>query len=231
MQLGEEVQSVVNLQVAGRRVNLAYFVAAVHNLLDGVDGCLNQRAARGEQVVEVAVPGLEHRRGGVAVLPFYGNGGVEAYCCGQCAGVALLGVDVGAVGVGVDLQQTVEELGREVEAHCCALHAALLDDTLVVGVRGADAVGEPARGAGGAERVVLREGCAQGLFLPVGVTACEHAQDAFVVGVNLVNEGAELCAIHHVKGLAGGVDVPVGGKVDFGFAARAFLGGDDDDAV
>ena len=228
VEFGEEVESVVDLEVTGRRQVFALAVALVEKL-HGVDGLVEVERGSAD-IVCIAVIAGEARVADRGIDCVDGHRRVECQTGRDSVGIGLESVDIRTAGVGVDREFAVEELRSEAEAYGCALHLRTFQDTLIVGVAGADAVGKESGRAAYAEAVVLREGSAESLFLPVGVGV------AHVVGNGLVAEFAadelgELSAVHDVEGLAGGVDMPVGGEADARTSACAFAGCDDDHTV
>ncbi len=101
---------------------------------------------------------------------------------------------------------------------------------MVIGIRSIDTIGKEACCTAHAQRVVLRERCAEHFVLPVSVGVAELCDSAFAL--ETVTDNVSKCStVHKIKSLAGSVHMPVGSEVDLGLAGCTFLGGDDDDTV
>ncbi len=227
-QFGEEVQCVVDHQVAGGGPHFVLLVDAVkHRYGVVVTVGLETTVVVDQRGVsaQVAQSAVAHS----AIVAVYGQCGVVDKCRVDGAGVGFVVYYVAAFGVKGNFQLAVEEFGSEVETYGGALHTRGLQDTVVVCIGDVEAVGKPASCAADAQVVVMREGCTQNFALPVG-GGVAHQIDGILGGV-LVDQFAEFVAGGHVPSTACRIEVEVGAEVDLGLAAFAFLGGDDDHTV
>ena len=127
----------------------------------------------------------------------------------------------------------VEERRVEVDSCGRTLELGSLQDTLLVGEAGRNAVREILKGAGDRDIMVMADGGAVDLALPIGIGSAKGIDRSLVhTGVEIGDEAAELVPIHDLDGLlahAGGDSTIVG---DLGsLVGAALLGRDDDDAV
>ena len=227
-QFGEEVQSVVNHQVAGGGPHFVLLVDAVEHRY-GVVATVGFEASVVVDQRGVSAQIAQSAVAQSAVVAVYGQCGVVDECCVDGAGVGFVVYYIAALGVEGNLQLAVEELGGEVEAHGGTLHARGLQDTVVVCIGNIEAVGKPTGCATYAQVVVMREGCAQDFTLPVG-GGIAHQVYSILRGV-LVYQLAELVAGGHVPSTASRIEVEVGAEIDLRLAGLAFFCGDDNHTI
>ena len=229
-ELGQEVQRIVELQVAVAAPHAGHVGALLyggHRVVHAVGVELVAVHLRGVAVEELARRAVRHRVVGVRRA---GRVGRER-AAHRAAGVGELVLDEVALHVGLHLKLAVEELGGEVDARGDAVHRGVAYDAAVAGVGDGHAVWQEPGLSAHAEAVVVRDGGAQHLVLPVGVGFAQGHGCRAAGSPVARHYVAVLVAGEHVPCLAGRLHGHVGGEVDLGLAILAPLGGDDYHAV
>ena len=147
--------------------------------------------------------------------------------------VGILGSGVHSLGVEVDVEMVVKERRVEVDGSRSTLEIRSLQDTLLVGEADRYTVRKVLRSTGDSDVVVMADGGAVDLALPVGIGSSESIDRILVhTGIQVGDELAELIAGHHVHELLAhaGRDGTVVGDLG-SLVGAALLGRDDDDTV
>ena len=224
---------VVQLDVAQRTPRLVAVVVIVH-LRQGVDAGVGADRAVGSHPVEVAVAEVVVNAT-IAVVEIGGYCRAEADSTAYGTRVGIVGLVENTLGVDVHAQVLVKEGRGQADGEVSTLVITHLQRGLVECVAQADAVGEHALDVAiEADVLVGGEGRAVNQVLPVGVGRTHQRLDACqtvgtcIDGVHVV---AVLVTRQHIHGSGVLLQAVAGVVADLHFVARAFLRGNDDDAV
>ena len=157
---------------------------------------------------------------------------VETEGCAHSTAVSEQRVGKHALAVEVQRQVVVEQ--RRVQVNGCrhALEVGAFQRTLLVGITQRDAVGKFLERARQRDVVVMRDGRAVNLLLPVGVGSTEHLVGIALLAPDVLDEVAILCGIHHVERVLVGADGHATGVRHLhALTPATFLRCDNDDTV
>ena len=233
----EAVNLIVDLGVADETLGTRRIVAVVElrERARTQQGVGREVLAAARSVVPVSVGGRVVDRAVVVAEVGVDRGVEEGSRTHHAArSVALRRDD--ALGVEVDREVLVEEVGREAQVERPAFVFRRFERTLLVGVAHRCTVGHAVVDvADQADVVVMRNGGAEDQILPVGVLVAEHrlylVARGRTCGIHLVDVGAELAGGHHGQLVGVGLDAHAAAVRYAGRVAAPLLGGDEDDAV
>ena len=237
MQVGQPFQCIVNLQVtvAAQYCGLVVLVGSSGNWVV----CTVGVESRTIHVRVIAVPEL------VAIYATLHLSIIINRCrwvhsdgsC-HCTAVGELVLYPVALDVGLNLESVIEELRSKIEAHGGTIHARVHQNTIVIGVAGRHAIRQTAGSSTHAQVIVVRDGGTQHFVLPVGVECAIllgvglNILDGVAVSAKLLCQNFCQCLCRQrLVGLAGSVDIHIGGEVHLRLALHTTLGGDDDDTI
>ena len=141
-----------------------------------------------------------------------------------------------ALGVEIDGEMFVEEVGRKAQVERSALVFRRFERTLLIGVAHRRAIGHAVVDiADQADVVVVRNGGAENQILPVGILIAEHRLHLVAgrrpCGVDLIDVVAELAGRHDGQLVGIGLYAHAAAVRYTGRIAVPLLGGNEDDAV
>ena len=253
VEVGEEVESIVELQVAVRTEDVGIVVAFIHKcngVLCSVDVESSTVTPYEVTVVELTASARLSRHR-IVVISFLSRveSDSSAY---DTTTVNEVVVEVVTFSVQLYAQVTVEEFRSQVDTCSQAVHARTVNDTVVLSVVNAYTIRKDAGSTTNAEVVVVRNGSAEHVVLPVvvvtpfaveisvvvrvalcsGVANRAESQSSVVTCAPIVSDNfSKFGSSEHVNSLSCFVDIHVSREVNLRLTGFTFLCCDDDDTV